>query len=461
MRIFDLASGRVNRIVLNAMRCIALWNHGQHTTNASEIIWFACIVLQYTLRGPALESAVPGGPPGVRCLIGVDKVVLDVLVHNTVQNTALMQYTQRTAWKHAKDNATCILQRLVEANRLSIDHNLPAVLVQLAIGGDNVGLKVMMSYCTNVARQEEFLACGAPLWDWITRMMAQDFVAAPTAEARNVLENFLGFLAALCRSNRAIHGEMMRRQIPERLCLVLGILQNLLNNDEPRDRLRVMKVRIIVMLGVLMACPMANDRLQHLKHLYSDSLLQYLVEFMSTPLQVTTCAVTAGHCMCILSHLMQTYDAAYSLVLSSLFKNVVLWMDSDPNNTTLMAHAMSLLCAMRLDTRNNVLNVAIIHAFSCLYKFASDATILDVCIRFLHRVSCDTLESKNVLRTTMGLQVELFMSPPAPPDTLNTAESTPTRIRPTDLLLRLLRSDMPHDAGCHMHLIREIIANIA
>ena len=108
---------------MNALRCITLWNHGQHTVYTSEIISFACFVLRNTLQGAALASTVPGGPPGVRCLIGVDKVLLDVLQQNAVQRIAIMQYTQRMAWKRAKKSAQRILRSLVEAKRLSADNN--------------------------------------------------------------------------------------------------------------------------------------------------------------------------------------------------------------------------------------------------------------------------------------------------------------------------------------------------
>ena len=382
---FGLENGRRNRIVLNALRCITLWNHGQHTVYTSEIISFACFVLRDTLQGPALASTVPDGPPGVPCLVGVDTVVLDVLQQNAVQRFAIMQYTQRMAWKRAKKSAQRILRSLVEANRLSTDNNMSAVLSKLAIDGDCVGLGVMACYCTNVARQREFHAYGPPFWDWIAHMMARDFVSAPNVEARIVLEDFLRFLAAFCRNNREIQCELMQRQVPARLCQVLGVLQNLLDNDAPHDRLRQMKVCIIAVLGTLFACPMPTEQLQHFKQLFDNRLLHYVAVMMATPLQPASSTVTATHCMCILSHLMQSYTSEYSPTLDNMFKNVVMWMDSEPNNKALLVGAFSLLCAIQIDTRNNLINMAIIHAFSGLYKFPSDATILNQCVLFTAR----------------------------------------------------------------------------
>jgi len=286
--IFGLANGRRNRIVLNAMRCIELWNRGQHTSGASEIIAFACNVLECTLQGEALVSAVPGGPLGLRCLVGVDKVVLGVLVRNTVQNMAIMQYVQRVAWKRAKVSAALVLQRPVEAKRLSTNHNIPARLVQLAIDGDVVGLDIMTSYCTNVARQEEFLACGPPLWAWIAHMMKKDFVAAPNPDARKDLERFLGFLTVFGRDNHAIICKLMLQEVPKDLCQVLGILQSLLGNKALHNKLQPMKESIVALLATFFACPVTNDKLQHLKGLFDNSLTEYIAKSMSTHLSECT-----------------------------------------------------------------------------------------------------------------------------------------------------------------------------
>jgi len=57
-------------------------------------------------------------------------------------------------------------------------------------------------------------------------MMANDFVSAPAMHERDVLKNFLRFLAALCHNNREVQSELNQRQVPERLRLELGVLHN-------------------------------------------------------------------------------------------------------------------------------------------------------------------------------------------------------------------------------------------
>jgi len=210
---------------------------------------------------------------------------------------------------------------------------------------------------------------------------------------------------------------------------------------------------------------MQTEHRLHLNQLFDERLLNYIAEMVYTPLQPTSCTVTATHCMCILSHLMQSYTSEYSLTLDNLFKNVVVWMDSEPNNKTLLVGAFSLLCAIQIDTRNNLINMAIIHAFSGLYKFAYDATILNQCVLFLYRASCDTLESRNVLRNTMQSKIELFMAaatlPDVPTDGNTTVSTTtPTMMQPTVFLLDLSCRDMPPHCGHLVHLIKTIIANI-
>lgn len=455
--IFGLANGRRNRIVLNAMRCIERWNPTQHTSGASEIIAFACKVLECTLQGEVLLSAVPGGPPGVACLLGVDKMVLEVLLHNKVQNMGIMHFVQRMAWKRAKESAALVLKRLVEAKRLSINHNIPARLTQLAIDGDVVGLDIMTVYCTNVARQKEFLACGFPFWVWIDSMMSKDFVAAPDPDARKDLERFLGFLTVLGHDNDAILCELMMQTVPQRLCQVLITLQSLVGNEVLHKRLRPMKQCIIVLLSTFFSCPGMQRHCQELKKLFSPSLTEYIAESMCMPSQPESSTLTAVHCMCVLSKLMPSYVGQYSPPLDAMFKKAVSWMDTDPNNLALIASAMSLLCVIQVDTRSHVLNFAIIHALSGLYKFASDVDVSSACVHFLHRLSLESLEVKNILWLNMRCQVELFMLPPASLNAPTDLDITPSKIRPNEFLRLLARSDMPHLVGYLAQLMLEII----
>ena len=453
---FGLENGRRNRIVLNALRCITLWNHGQHTVHASDIIVHACHVLQYTLQGAALVSAVPGGPPGVPCLMDVGRVVLAVVEQNTVQQSGNMQYIQRMSWQAARFSADRILKSLLLANRFSADLNLPAVLSAIAIGGDNEVLDTMTCCCTNVARQREFCACGPPFFDWVAHMMTHDFVSAPAMHQRDVLKNFLRFLAALCHNNGEVQSELNHRQVPERLCRVLGMLHRQPHTHE-HSRLSEMKSCVVAALGTLFACPMHAEQLLHLKQLFDCSLLACVVQMMPQRLLPARYNVTATHCMCILSHLLQSYTRAYSPKMAMLCQNAVLWMDVDPDNKALLAAAFSLLCVTQLDNHNNAVNTAIIRAFSCMYKFPSDASLLTQCVLFLHRVSCDTPESQNILRDTMHQpKLQLFSSAHVSGSEPNSLRTT---MHPAIFLLHLSRSAMPQECGYLVEVINKIIAN--
>jgi len=463
--IFGLANGRRNRIVLNAMRCIDIWSPTHQTSGASEIVGFGCKVLEYTLQGEALASVVTGGPPGLRCLIGVDKVLLGVLVHNRRQRMPVMQYTQRMAWKQAKVSAVLVLQKLVEAKRLSIHHNIPQILTQLAIDGDVAGLDIMTTYCTDVARQGEFIALGTPFWDWINVMMLRNFIGAPDPDSRQVIVSFLRFLAALGRDNYGFLRNLMMQSVHEQLCRVLRQFQELVADEATHKKLKPMKLSILALLATFFACPQMHTQWHALAGCFPPSLFTYIAESMPTPsesvptpLERDSSSLTAVHCMCILSKLMPHYQCDYSPPIDALFKKVVSCMDSDPNNTTLMANAMSLLCVLKVDCRSHFVNMAIVHAFSGLYKFASNVNVCSACVRFLYYLCHTSIEVKNIICTAMQCQIELHMSPiqanDAPPD----PNIITARIRPNQYLAWLADSREPHIVADLAPLILDILA---